>query len=155
MTDQEKIALKHKLKGWGIDFINKRIAAAREAMRDAQEAANSEEKSSAGDKYETGRAMGHLQKDMHARQLAESLKELAALHAIRTDTVCREGSPGAFLQTDDVAFFISAGLGKQLVGNQTIFFLSPRTPLAGLLQRKKPGDSILFNHQNLIIRDVF
>lgn len=155
MTDHEKIALKNKLKRWAIDFINQRIATAREAMRQAQEAANSEEKSSAGDKYETSRAMGHLQKDMHARQLAGSLKELAALHAIKTEIVYQEGSPGAFLQTDDVAFFISAGLGKQLIDHQTIFFLSPQTPLAGSLHRKKFGDSILFNQQNLIIRDVF
>jgi hypothetical protein len=39
-------------------------------MESAQQSANSEEKSSAGDKYETSRAMGHLEKDMHARQLA-------------------------------------------------------------------------------------
>jgi hypothetical protein len=155
MTDHEKIALKNKLKGWGLDFITQRIDNAREAMRQAQEAANSEEKSSAGDKYETGRAMGHLQKDMHARQLAESLKELATLHAIQTDIVYHEGSPGALLQTDSVAFFISAGLGKRLIDDQTIFFLSPQAPLAGLLLRKKSGDSILFNRETLIIREVF
>jgi hypothetical protein len=155
MTDHEKIALKNKLKSWAIELINQRVATAREAMRQAQEAANSEEKSSAGDKYETGRAMGHLQKDMYARQLAESLKELAALQAIQTETVYREGSPGAFLQTDGIAFFIGAGLGKQLVGDQTIFFLSPQTPLAGLLRHKKTGERILFNGQDLIILEVF
>ena len=155
MTVREKIAFKNKLKRWGIDLITQRIANAREAMREAQEAANNEEKSSAGDKYETGRAMGHLQKDMHARQVAESLKELAALHAIETDTIYNEGSPGAFLQTDGVAFFISAGLGRQLIDGQTILFLSVQAPLAALLLRKKSGDSILFNQASLIIRDAF
>src|SRR5580698_3327273 len=102
MTDHEKIAFKNKLKRWGLDLIERRVATSQEAMRQAQDSANSEEKSSAGDKYETGRAMGHLQKDMHARQLAESLKELASFHAVQTEPLCHEGRTGALLQADGV-----------------------------------------------------
>ncbi len=155
MTELEKLAFKNKLKQWGLDLIRQRIHTATEAMDQAQEAANNEGKSSAGDKYETGRAMGHLQKDMYARQLAESVKELAALHAIVVDPLCREGRPGAFLQTDDVGFFISAGLGKQVVDGRTILFLSPLAPLAKLLAGKKAGDPVVFNHQTVGIQDVF
>jgi hypothetical protein len=155
MTDTEKLAFKGKLKQWGLDLIGQRMAAAKGAMEQAQEAANSEEKSSAGDKYETGRAMGHLQKDMHARQLAESIKELASFHAVQTEPLCREGRTGAFLQADGVAFFIGAGLGKQSFDGQTILFLSPQAPLAKLLEKKKPGDKVLFNQKDLVIRDVF
>jgi len=167
MTDAEKIAFKNSLKRWGLDLITQRMAAAKKAMEQAQEAANSEEKSSAGDKYETGRAMGHLQKDMHARQLAESLKELATLHAVQTEPLSHEGRIGAVLQAhgaaftdntafaDSVTFFISAGLGKQSIDGQTILFLSPHAPLAKLLEKKKPGDSVLFNQKELVIRDIF
>ena len=45
-------------------MIKQRIAAATLAIENAQSAANAEEKSSAGDKYETSRAMSHLEKDM-------------------------------------------------------------------------------------------
>jgi hypothetical protein len=155
MTDAERLAFKNRLKQWGLDLIGERMAATKQAMEQAQEAANSEEKSSAGDKYETGRAMGHLQKEMHARQLAESVKELATLHAVQTEPLCHEGRTGALLQTDDVAFFISAGLGKQIIDGQTIFFLSPQAPLAAQLLGKKPGDSALFNRRSVNIREVF
>lgn len=155
ITDQEKIAFKNKLKKWGLDLIGQRMANAKEAMNQAQEAANSEEKSSAGDKYETGRAMGHLQKDMHARQLSESAKELATLHAILVEPLCTQGRPGAFLQAEDIAFFISAGLGKQVIEGHTILFLSPQAPLATLLQGKKAGDSIPFNKELVNIREVY
>src|ERR1700761_1589374 len=104
MTDAEKIAFKQRLKQWGLDLIGQRITNSNEAMTQAQEAANSEEKSSAGDKYETGRAMGHLQKDMHARQLAEALKEQAALHAITVEPLCADGRVGAFLAADGISF---------------------------------------------------
>jgi len=83
MNDVEKIALKNTLKQYALALIEQRIATAREAIDQAQQAANQEEKSSAGDKYETGRAMGHLQKDMYARQLSENRKELAILHAVK------------------------------------------------------------------------
>ena len=157
MTDAEKIVFKDKLKKWGLDLISQRIATANAAMDQAQEAANSEEKSSAGDKYETGRAMGHLQKEMHARQLAESLKDLAALQAIPIEPLSKEGRPGAFLQADNIGFFISAGLGKQLMEGEgrTILFLSPLAPLAKLLQGKKAGDEIPFNKVLVNIQEVF
>jgi hypothetical protein len=57
MTSREKIAFKSKLKNFGLGMLRQRIGTAQEDMNRAQEAANSEEKSSAGDKYETGRAM--------------------------------------------------------------------------------------------------
>lgn len=155
MTDKEKIAFKQQLKQWGLDLIGQRMATAKEAMNQAQEAANNEEKSSAGDKYETGRAMGHLQKDMHARQLAESAKELATLHAIPIEPLCNQGRPGAYLQAEGIAFFISAGLGKQVIDGQTVLFLSPQAPLATQLQGKKLGDSIQFNQRLVKIREVF
>lgn len=155
MTDPEKLAHKNKLKRWALDSITTRISTAKEAMSQAQEAANSEEKSSAGDKYETGRAMGHLQKDMHARQLAEALKELAALQAIATEAICPDGRPGALLRGDDIAFFISAGLGKQIVEGRAVVFLSPLAPLAKLLQGKKPGDTVPFNNTSILLREVF
>jgi hypothetical protein len=181
MTDPEKIAFKNRLKQFGVDLIGQRMSAAKQAMEQAQEAANSEEKSSAGDKYETGRAMGHLQKDMHARQLAESVKELAAFQAVPTEPLCQEGRTGAVLLADgvlqadaalhadsalqaervasrqayNIAFFIGAGLGKQAIDGQTVLFLSPQAPLAKLLEKKKTGDSIVFNQRTLIVRDVF
>ncbi|HEV2483754.1 MAG TPA: hypothetical protein VGS79_29010 [Puia sp.] len=154
-TNRERLAFKHKLKQWGLDLIGQRITAAGEAMTQAQEAANNEEKSSAGDKYETGRAMGHLQKDMHARALAEAVKELAALSAVPIEPLCNAARPGAYVQADGIAFFISAGLGRQTIDGQTVVFLSPQAPLAAILQDKKAGDQVLFNKTMVTIREVF
>ncbi|MCK7553750.1 hypothetical protein MKQ70_01525 [Chitinophaga sedimenti] len=62
MTHQQMIDFKTRLKAAGELLIKDRIATTQLAIDNAQEAANNEGKSSAGDKYETGRAMGHLQK---------------------------------------------------------------------------------------------
>lgn len=155
MTREEKIQFKQHLKQAALDIIERRIANTRLQMEEAQEATNQEEKSSAGDKYETARAMGHLQKDMFARQLAGQFKEQAALHAVDADRLYEKALPGAVVQCEKVTFFIAAGLGKQSIDGETVFFLSPQAPLARLLQHKKPGDLFVFNGNHIIIAGLF
>ncbi len=123
-------------------------------MRSAQEAANEEEKSSAGDKYETSRAMSHLQKDMYAKQLEENRIELSRLQSVNCERLYEVVAPGALVSAGDNLFFIAAGLGKLLVDGTTIYFLSPNAPLAKLLLHKKQGDHIKFNNQQMKIEMV-
>ncbi len=137
MTDHQKLSLKAKLKNFALDLIGQRMTTAKDAMQQAQESANSEEKSSAGDKYETGRAMGHLQKDMHARQLAASANELAALHAVNTESICPEGRIGAYLQTEDISFFYQRRSWQTDDRRSDHSLPFPQAPLAKLLQGKK------------------
>lgn len=155
MTNAEKIAFKNRLKQAALQLISERIAMAKSAGNSAQEAANNEEKSSAGDKYETGRAMGHLEKDMYARQEAENVKELARLQEVKTDHIYTTAQTGALVQCAEQSFFIAAGLGRQLIEEQTIFFLSPYTPLAKLLLQRKAGDRFLFNKKEIQILAVY
>ena len=155
MTDPEKIHFKNKLKQFALDIIGQRMAAAKEMIDQAQQAANHEEKSSAGDKYETGRAMGHLQKDMFTRQLAEHVKEQATLHSVNVDALYPAAAAGAYITCQESAFFIAAGLGKQMIEGQMIYFLSPQAPLAGQLTGKRPGENIHFNSLKLSILDVY
>ena len=136
-------------------LIKERIATAKLAIDNAQEAANNEGKSSAGDKYETGRAMGHLEKDMYARQQAENMKELELLQKVNTEIIYTNAQTGAYVKCSDHSFFIAVGLGKQQVDDQLIFFLSPYAPLAKLLLHKKAGDSFLFNKKETIILEIF
>ncbi len=155
LTNAEKIQFKVKLKEFCQQHIEKRIVAAKEAITNAQEAANNEEKSSAGDKYETGRAMGHLQKEMHARQLSEYIKELSRLLEVNAGVLYDRVAAGAFIQTNQLSFFIAAGLGKQVVDDEQIFFLSPNAPLVATLQNKKKGDGFVFNKEELVITEIF
>lgn len=134
--------------------INERIANTREAMDNAQNAANGEEKSSAGDKYETSRAMSHLEKDMHARQLMNHLRELSALRAVKADTIYHTPVTGALVECAGISFFIAAGLGKQFIDGAPIIFLSPESPLAKKMAGKKAGDTIVFNG-NVQIVDIY
>lgn len=151
MIMEERSAHKQMLKEFCEQVILQRIAISNRAMAEAQAAANQEEKSSAGDKYETSRAMSHLEKDMHARQLLAHQQDLNALRAINTHSIYTSPAPGAFVRSSKADFFIAAGLGKQQVNGTQVIFLSPSSPLAQLLMKKKVGDEFDFMGKSAII----
>jgi hypothetical protein len=155
VTEPEKIAFKNRLKQAGLDIIGQRIYAVKVIIANAQEAANNEEKSSAGDKYETARAMNQLEKEMHSKQLAQQIQELALLTQVKTDAVYGIVTMGACIECGENIFFIAAGLGKQLIEDKRIIFLSPQAPLAKQIQHKKAGDRFVFNGREIVIETVY
>ena len=155
MTAGEKIKFKKELKQYCIAVIEQRVANSRMAMQQAQDAANEEEKSSAGDKYETSRAMNHLEKDMHARQLEANRQELALANSIDCDKLYKTVSTGCVVICETVSFFIAAGLGRISIKGKEIFLLSPNAPVALLMFNKKSGDHINFNNKVFLIRDIY
>ena len=56
------------------EVIDQKLLLAKQTMEMAQESANEENKSSVGDKYETGRAMAQQERDKAAVQLTELQK---------------------------------------------------------------------------------
>lgn len=146
----ERIAHKQLLKQHGEQVFLQRIATTQQAMEEAQAAANQESKSSVGDKYETARAMSHMEKDMHARQLLAHQQDLHALRAVNIQSIYETPAAGAFVQSTTACFFIGAGLGKQLVNGETVIFLSPISPLAKQLMQKKTGDEFEFKGKDRI-----
>jgi hypothetical protein len=153
--ESEKIAFKSRLKLGAQQLIEQRVAAAKKLIDNAQEAANSEEKSSVGDKYETSRAMNQLEREMHSKQLAQQIRELALLHEVKADVIYTTATMGACIECTDLTFFIAAGLGKQIIDGKLVIFLSPQAPLAKLIQNKKAGESFVFNGKDTVIERVY
>lgn len=155
ITNIEKTACKKLLLKRCIEIIEQRIASALIAIENAQSAANAEEKSSAGDKYETFRAMSHLEKDMHSRQLSANRHELAALLAIDCSKLYASVTSGSLIFCEGTVFFISAGLGKINFEGFEVYLVSPLAPLALLLANKKVGAVFMFNKMELTIEETF
>ncbi|MFM2392467.1 MAG: hypothetical protein RLZZ546_444 [Bacteroidota bacterium] len=126
------------------DWIDKQIYTAKQAMDAAQESATSDGKSSAGDKFETGRAMGHRDRDMFANQLSAALKEKESLHKIDLKIVSPSVCFGSLVETTAGIFFISISMGKIKVEDKIIFAVSPQAPVCKDLIGKVKNDSFLF-----------
>ena len=155
MNHQEKINLKQQIKEACINLLMQRIETASEAMLGAQESANSSEKSSMGDKYETSRAMGQLERDMNAKQLEEAKRELATLQGVDASKACDRASIGSVVVCRQQTFFIAIGLGPVAVGDKKIVVLSPMAPLAAKMNGKKAGTSFSLNEIVFEVTDVF
>ena len=124
-------------------FIEQRIAAARTAMQAAQESSSSETKSSAGDKYETGREMANAERDRNAAHMQQAQQLQAELARISPDASCDTVRPGALVHTSLGVFYISISAGK-LEGHD-VFAVSAAAPVAVALKGLRAGQEAVFN----------
>jgi hypothetical protein len=120
-------------------------------MHYAQQSANEESKSSAGDKYETGRAMMQIERDKAAQQLDEALKLKNILEQISLQTRSYNIMLGTLVITDSKKIFISIGLGKLTIDDEEFLVVAPASPLGKVLMGLKVNDQVVFNKERLAI----
>jgi transcription elongation GreA/GreB family factor len=135
--------------------IEKRITSFTAAMIDAQESANSEDKSSAGDKYETGRAMSQIARDMNAKQLKAAKQDLLSLMLINPSIVCTKVQKGALVETsNNQIIFIATSIGAIEFDGCKIAVVSPAAPIVKGLLNKFIGDEITVAQQKSTIKNI-
>lgn len=124
-------------------FIEQRISAARTAMRAAQESSSSETKSSAGDKYETGREMANAERDRNAAHMQQAQQLQAELARLNPDAACDTVRPGALVSTSMGTFYLGISAGK--LDGTDVFAVSPAAPVAVALKGRRAGEEAMFN----------
>jgi transcription elongation GreA/GreB family factor len=137
-----------------MDLLGSRIQAVEEAMHAVQHDGYEETKSSAGDKYETGRAMIHLEMEKLSTQREEFLKSKATLDKLDFQKSSDVIQPGSVVLTDDQRFYLAVSLGQISVDGNTYFCISPAAPIGQALLGKRKGDTISFRNQRFKILDV-
>jgi len=136
-------------------YVHERLAAARAGMAAAQESSNSETKSSAGDKYETGRAMAQQERDRHAAQLHEAQKLLADLQKLNPELPCDTVRPGALAATSLGLFYVSIGAGRlRTAEGQEFLAVSAGAPLVQALGGRRAGEAVVFNGKPVRVEQV-
>lgn len=113
-----------------LGLIRSRLNELDKSITDAQESAQNESKSTAGDKHETAKAMAHLE--------IEKLM-IAKNNLVLQENVLKEINPsqkhtrivkGTLVETSLGKFYIAIGLGKVEFMNETIMVISEQAPLA-------------------------
>ncbi|MGN6179992.1 MAG: 3-oxoacyl-ACP synthase [Mucilaginibacter sp.] len=136
-----------------IAYVQKRIQEAENAFRDAEQAANDDTKSSAGDKYETGREMMQQEKNRITAQLNEANKLMVALN--RTGT---KGSPvvdnGSLVITDKAKFYLAISAGNITINGEIYIAVSPASPIGFKLKGLKAGDGFELNGKQYQVKQV-
>jgi transcription elongation GreA/GreB family factor len=136
-------------------YLSQRIVTAENAIREAQEAANDETKSSAGDKYETGRAMMQIEIEKNMTQLQETLKLRNTLDQIKNDAKPAEIRLGSLVITNEGNFFLAISVGKLVVDEKAFFLVSRESPIGSRLMGLKANESFTFNNKAYKIEQVW
>jgi transcription elongation GreA/GreB family factor len=131
--------LKRELHHLCVNYVQNRIDTAMQAINAAQQAANEETKSSAGDKYETGRAM--MQQLNEAKKLMVALSQVACINTYTTVET------GSLVITSNGNFYIAVGAGTLNLNGEQFFAVSPASPIGLRLKGLKPGDQFDLNNK--------
>ncbi len=138
-----------------LDFADERIRHAQSSLNAATESGNTEDKSSAGDKHETGRAMAQLEQEKAAKQLNEAQELKKNLLKINSELNSAIAQAGSIVVTDKNTFYISIAAGKMEVEGQAVFALSPVSPVGKKLLGISAGEQLEFNGQVYHVKEVY
>src|ERR1700722_687376 len=119
------IDLKKELYRQCLIYVQNRIDEAKQALDDTQAATNDDTKSSAGDKYETGREMMQQETNRNLGQLSEANKLKVALNTIGTGFGKETAEPGSLVITDNGSFYLAISAGILKVNNDVYYAVSP------------------------------
>ena len=146
--------LKEQLYKMCISYVQGRINDARQSIEDAQDSSDEDTKSSAGDKYETGREMMQQVADRGQMQLNEANKLMIALSTITFNTTHSKVDTGSLVSTNYGKFYIAISAGTLSVDTQNYFAVSPASPIGLKLNGKAAGDEFDLNGRAYRIESV-
>lgn len=149
MANLKEILVDHLRK-----IIDIRIETANRDIQIAKESRDNETKSTAGDKYETGRAMVQFELEKNMEQLNKAIQlknELAQIDLYGKFSVA---GFGCIVKTTRDNYFISIGLGKINVGQEIYYAISPASPIGKILYKKNTGDEVNILGKKIIITEI-
>lgn len=152
MTNKQ---IKQELYNYCQAFFEERLKTIRQVIFEIETSLQSESKSSAGDKHETGRAMLHLEREKAGQKLAELDKTRNLLSKIDINKRCDVIGLGSLVYTLQANYFISISAGKLEVENLNFYAISPSTPIGQLLLGKTKGDQVSFRKDLIKIDEVY
>jgi hypothetical protein len=135
-------------------FLNKRLQTVEAVISSNQKALQSETKSSAGDKHETGRAMLQLEMEKAGQQLAGIMQMRDTLAKLTVLKTSKNACLGSIILTDKVCYFLSISAGQLVVADKIYFAISMSSPMGTLLLGKQENEEVVFNGEIILINGI-
>tara|TARA_B100002049_G_C16005022_1_gene343224 strand:- start:315 stop:767 length:453 start_codon:yes stop_codon:yes gene_type:complete len=136
-------------------YVDERIKRIEDSMAGLESDLENETKSSAGDKYETGREMINLEINKLAEQLQQFKNLRNTLNVAKSRTNNGSAQLGTAVKTNMANYFIAIPADRIIVDGEEYFAIGANSPIAQLLLHKKAGEEITFNGKSAEILEVF
>jgi len=137
------------------NILDQSINNSKIAIKSAIDSKNTETKSSAGDKFETGRAMMQMEQEKNEVQLLRTLKLKKIASQINLNILSKKAQLGSLVLTDNGKYFISVGLGKIQIEKLIFYVISLDSPIAQILVGKGEGDKVVFQQKEIVILNIY
>ena len=136
------------------EYLANKEKGIKKLMNDAQDAANEDTKSSAGDKYETGREVMQQEVELNRTRLNELNKFKLALDMIKADQKNDTAIPGALVQTSNGSYYIAISAGQLKQNGNTYYSISIESPIGAKMKGLKAGEQFMLNGRNFVIESI-
>jgi hypothetical protein len=150
----ENALKKKEFKAALMQFLEKKGASISAELISLKEDMMNETKSSAGDKFETGREM--MQQSLS--QL-EAQRDLVKRHLQLCTEISSKASlkvtSGSLISTNLHHFFIGLALGKVQLNGLDYYLLSEKAPIAQTMLGKTAGEQFKFRNQTIRIKAIY
>ncbi|WP_413512968.1 hypothetical protein [Myroides odoratus] len=140
------MTLKQELKTTFLQRLDDKIEALRGIVEDLAADAQSDAKSSAGDKHETALSMMHLEQENITKKIQESLDLREVVKRIDENRNSEVVEFGCVVKVNTVYLFLAAALPKVTVDEISVLGVSMDAPIAKALVGRKLYDSFSFNN---------
>lgn len=137
-----------------LDHLNKNLVSFEKRKLDILAALESESKSSAGNKHETGRAMVQLEREKLGEQIKTTDRNLDILIPLEMHKTSKKAGLGSLVKTDHINYYIAISTPAVNIDNTDYFCISAQSPIGKLLLGKKVGEGISFNGKTSTITEI-
>jgi len=151
--DKQKI--KQQIFSRLMETLDEKIAIAKREIESATESRNSNTKSSAGDKFETGREMAQMELNKSEALLSRTRKLKKELSLINLDKKFEKVEFGSLVITNQENYFISFGMGKITVDDADYYAISLASPIGQVLRHKVMSNIVTFQGREILVDSVF
>ena len=127
---------KQKIHQQYLQLVQDKIDVFQDMISSLTEDSKNDAKGSAGDKHETALSMMHIEQEKLTHKLKESIEQKVILDKIDASQTHTKVAVGSLVKTNNLTVYISVALPKIMVENQTIFAISPQSPLGIQLMGK-------------------
>ena len=126
-------------------FLESKIDILKQELNSLHKDKNEIIKSSAGDKFETGRSLIQIEIDKLDNQYLQLKKEIHSVNQIileKKENICGFGN---IVETKKAMYYLGIGLGKHVIDKKEVMLISLSSPVGQLLNGRKVGDNFIFN----------
>jgi transcription elongation GreA/GreB family factor len=124
------------------------------AIDKVQESIVGEDNSTAGNKFETARAMGQEELDRLNQTMNHAIRDMNILNQIDGEKPCDSAQLGALIETTRKKMYMSVGLGKITLGKETVFAISASSPIGQQLMGLEAGEMVSFAGKRETIKSI-